>query len=229
MIWTGYYFYHVITWSGMFDIGIIPVHLAPFILLFPFKYKTEKSVWWCASLSFGLSLLQSNLITVSPIATITGIACGLQGRCLKQRRLYVGAVVLLHIGIWTIGWHMWPLPAQKWWLNLTTGAVLLTMAWRIRLMSALVVVIIGVLPVLKKIIFAVFAFLKKVFLLLFTYIKVFILTIYSFIKAVFLKIYFLIKAFLPQGPLGWGILLLAVGFAALIVGVAINWRQRQRK
>jgi hypothetical protein len=229
MIWTGYYFYHVITWFGMFNIGIIPAHLAPFILLFPFKYKTENSAWWCASLTFVLSLLQSNLMTVSPIAMITGIACGLQGRRLKQPRLYVGAVVLVHIGIWTIGWQMWPPPAQKWWLNLLTGAALLTMAWRMRLMSALIVVIIGVLPVLKKIIFTVFAFLKKVFLLLFSYIKVFILTIYAFFKAVFLKIYLLVKAFLPQGPLGWGILLLAVGFAALIIGVAINWRQRQRK
>ena len=207
MIWTGFYFYHVITWFGLFDIGPIPAHLAPFILLFPFLYKTEKSVWWCASLSFALTLLQPDLITVSPVALMTGIASGLQAQRLGQRRLYVGAVVLIHIAIWTIGWRMWPPPPQKWWLNLSTGAVLLTMAWRMQLTSALVVAILGLLPVLKKIIFAILSFLKTIFL-----------SIYSFLKA-----------FLPQGPLGWGILLLVVGFAALIIGVAINWSQRQRK
>ena len=206
MIWAGFYFYHIITWFGMFDITFALAPLVPFFLLVPFKFNTEESVWASGLGAFAFSLMQMDFFTFSPIMLMTGVAFGLQAWRMRQNRLYLGALVSLHIACWTIGWHTWPPPAQNWWLNLATGSILLLMAWRLRLTSALLIAILGILPVLKKVVIAIF----------------------SFIKAVILSIYSVLKSFLPQSLLGWGILLLAVGFMALIIGVAINWTQRQK-
>ena len=56
----------------------------------------------------------------------------------EAMRLYVGALSLLHLSIWTLGWHGEPWIEHQLWLDLSLTAILLVLGWRRRtLFSAL--------------------------------------------------------------------------------------------
>ena len=74
---------------------------------------------------------------VTPAAIIVGIFYVLKGGQDKRRRLYVGAVVSIYIGVWTLGWTGGAFPELNLWLNGTAIVVLLAMAWILRLPSAI--------------------------------------------------------------------------------------------
>jgi hypothetical protein len=176
------YFCHLFIWVKLFDIPFTFLHLVSLLLLFPLLSKKEQKIWAGSGIAFAFALF--NPSTVSLTALAVGLVFGWQGWHLQQKRLYVGAVLASYIAAWTLGWNRWPLPEFNLWLSLLTVAILIVMAWRLRLLIALLPLISSVYPAMK--------------------------VVHSL------------------NLLGKGILLLAIGFIALVVGVAFNWSQRSQ-
>lgn len=179
MIWAGFYLYHLAAWSIAFSITLTLPHFAPIVLLLPFLFGYEISVW-VGGLG-AIALASAEPFTVTPTAMVVSMVFVLHGWHGRRYRLFVGAVLAFYLAAWTVGWQSWPLPEPELWLNVATATVLLAIAWRLQLPSALLAVILTMLPLWKKL--------------------------------------------APRDTLGWGILLLALGFLTLIAGVAVYWTQ----
>jgi hypothetical protein len=67
----------------------------------------------------------------------------------QRPRLYVGTALAGYIAGWTIGWQRWPLPEFNQWLALVTALILIVIAWRFRLPTALLPLLLGLYPVMK--------------------------------------------------------------------------------
>ncbi|MBW2208009.1 MAG: hypothetical protein JRG79_13955, partial [Deltaproteobacteria bacterium] len=133
-MWAGFYLFHLLIWSAMFHIPFTAAQAAPFILLL-FLLKGEIWAWSAGAAIIALSATFPGFVT--PAAIIVGIFYVLKGGQDKRRRLYVGAVVSIYIGVWTLGWTGGALPELNLWLNGTAIVVLLAMAWGLRLPSAI--------------------------------------------------------------------------------------------
>jgi hypothetical protein len=179
-LWTGLYFCHLFIWIKLFDIPFTLLHFVSLLLLLPLLSKKEQKIWAGSGITLAFALF--NPSTVSLTALAVGLVLGWQGWHLQQKRLYVGAVLAGYIAAWTFGWNRWPLPEFNLWFSLLTAAILIVMAWRLRLPIALLPLISSIYPAMKVV--------------------------------------------NSLNLLGKGILLLAIGFIALIVGVAFNWSQR---
>lgn len=145
----GFYMYHLITWEHMYAIPFTAAQAAPFFL---FWFLPKKEIWaWVGSI---LIVALSSVVpaAVSPASVIVGIAFGLKARQSKQYRFYVGTIIYVYFSLWTIGWQGGSLPEPKLWLNLATTVILLVLAWRLRLVSALLVVALVMLPGVKGLI-----------------------------------------------------------------------------
>ena len=133
-MWAGFYLFHLLIWSAMFHIPFTTAQAAPFILVL-FLLKGE--IWaWSAGAAI-IALSAGFPMAVTPAAIIVGIFYALKGGQDKRRRLYVGAVVSMYIGVWTLGWTGVAFPELNLWLNGTAIVVLLGMAWGLRLPSAI--------------------------------------------------------------------------------------------
>jgi hypothetical protein len=179
MIWAGFYLYHLVAWSIPSSITLTLPHFAPIILLLPFCFENEISVW--ASGLGAIALTSAEPLTVTPTAMIVSMVFVLHGWHGRRYRLFVGAVLAIYLAAWTVGWQDWPLPEPELWLTVATATGLLAVAWRYQLPSGLLGMVLTMLPLWKKL--------------------------------------------APRDTLGWGILLLALGFLTLIVGVAVYWTQ----
>jgi hypothetical protein len=88
---------------------------------------------------------------VTPTAMVVSMILLLQGWHTGRHRLYIGAVLGFYLAAWTLGWQNWPLPEPKLWLNLATSSMLLLIAWRHQLPSALLALVGVMLPAWKNI------------------------------------------------------------------------------
>ncbi|MCP4350590.1 MAG: hypothetical protein GY795_34415 [Desulfobacterales bacterium] len=141
MIWAGLYFYHVAIWLKLFDITLTISHIIPFVLLPVFISDTENGVWKGCLAAIAVSLLNPPGFSVT--ALVVGIVFAIQAWRIREKRLYVGAVISLNVACWTIGWQNWPLPEMNLYLNLATAVILMLMGWRMRLYSAFLSVALG--------------------------------------------------------------------------------------
>lgn len=133
-MWTGFYLFHLLIWSAMFHIPFTAAQAAPFMLGL---FLLNEEVWaWSAGAAI-LALSATFPGAVTPVAIIVGIFFGLKGWHDKRRRLYIGAVFSIYIALWTLGWTGGALPELNLWLNGAAIAVLLAMAWMLRLPSAI--------------------------------------------------------------------------------------------
>jgi len=179
-MWAGFYLFHMLTWIEMFNVPFTLAQAAPFFL-FWFLAKHEGWVWIGGLVIITLTSVIPYAVT--PVAIFVAIAFGLKARETRRYRFFVGTVLFLYFACWTIGWEGKALPEANLWLNFIAAAILIVMAWRLRLPSAIFAAVLVMFP-----------------------------------GANFL---------IPHGPLQWGILILVIGFIALIVGVAINWSQKK--
>jgi len=189
MIWCGFYFYHLIVWDQLF--GVLPglVRFAPLAVIIPLFNKKESHTWIAGI--FAIAVAFGNPPAVAPTALGVGLFLSLMAQSRpRQQRLIVGAVSAFYIACQTIGWQHWPLPPLNLAVNLVTAAVLLLIAWRLRMRFALLPFLFGLMP--------------------------------AFIKYIPLIIRYL------KGLSGfeWGIILLFIGFLALVIGIAVNWSMR---
>jgi hypothetical protein len=133
-LWLGLYGAHLVAWSVLFDVELGLPHAAPFVLLLPFLARHETWAWIGA-----LGALASSAAsppTVSTTALMVALALGWLGRDTRRGRLWVGAVLAVYLAAWTAGWQGGPLPEPPLWLAVGTAAVLVVMAWRLRLLMA---------------------------------------------------------------------------------------------
>jgi hypothetical protein len=183
MIWAGFYLYHLTALLIPFSLAPTLVHAAPLFLLLPFASTREATVWVGCLGALGVALTEP--LTLAPTALVVALVLGWYGRRLQRHRLFVGAVMSVYLAVWTVGWQGWPWPEPIVWLNVLTAAALLLIAQRLRLPSALMAVVVVMLPGWRSLV--------------------------------------------PRETVDWGILLLAVGFLTLIVGVAVNWILHQQQ
>jgi hypothetical protein len=179
-IWAGFYLCHVLIWIKLFDITFTILHIVSGFLLAALVSKIEAGVWLGGFIALAVTLVDPSHVSLAALAV--GLVCCWKAWHLHRKRLYVGVVLAFYISVWTLGWQRWPLPEFNLWLSLVTAVILVVMAWRLRLRTALLPLILGLYPV--------------------------------------------VIVLRSLSVLGWGILLLAIGFIALIVGIMINWLQR---
>lgn len=143
VMWAGFYLFHLLTWEQMFSIALTEAHVAPFFL---FWFLSKREIFsWTGGLII-IALTSAVPPTVASTALLIGVAYGLKAREIRRYRLYVAMVVCVYIAIWTIGWQGGALPEPNLWLNFTIAVILLAMAWRWRLPSAFLAVIVVLLP-----------------------------------------------------------------------------------
>lgn len=215
---------HLLWWSSDFDLRPLPLLFAAATLLATRWMKTEAGVWIAVILALvGVAHLEP--VALCSAATMAALVLALRGwrpqpvtvsraasptaahpyrlppgsapetesyrpawHRPEARRLYLGALVLLWLALWSAGWQGGAWPAHRLWLDLPLSALLLLVAWRRRLYLALVplVMVNGHLALERGLVSA------------------------------------------PRSSLQWGVVVLASGFAALLVGLLVNWRARGR-
>jgi len=179
IIWFGWYFLHLFIWISLFSIRITPAHIAPLFLLGAVFAKHEAWIW----IFSGLSVATTTPPTMMFMAMMVGFTLAWKGFQISQKRLYIGAVLAGYLALWTYGWQHWPLPDINLALSLATAIILILMAWKLKLPSALLPLLAGVYPAMQGV--------------------------------------------QSLDFVGRGSILLALGFLALVTGVAFNWSQRK--
>ncbi len=135
-IWGGLFLLHLAAWTAIYDVPLTASHAVPFLLLATLRARREIGVW--AGVAAAMAVAGSAPATAAPAALLAAALFVLQARRLGQDRLYLGAVMALHLAIRTAGWQQGPPPEAGWALMLATAAALLLLAWRLRLPVALV-------------------------------------------------------------------------------------------
>ncbi|MDM8555452.1 hypothetical protein QUF75_12030 [Desulfococcaceae bacterium HSG7] len=149
MIWFGFYFYHLIVWNQLF--GVLPglVRFAPLAVVIPLFNKIESHTWIGGIVAITVSFWYPP--AVAPTALGVGLFLSLMTYSRsQQRRLIVGAVCAFYIACQTFGWQHWPLPPLNMAVNLVTVAVLLLIAWRLKMRCALLPLLFGLVPAIIK-------------------------------------------------------------------------------
>ncbi len=141
IIWGGFYLFHIISWIRFFDISINPANLAPVFAVMPFLSEKEEAGWLGMALVMVLSLGSP---TYFPFAALlcgmVFLLCGATGR---RPRMYVGAIVCLHLALRTLGWIEYPMPEPDQCLVVLTVVALVIVGWAYRLASAFLVATFG--------------------------------------------------------------------------------------
>ena len=141
IIWAGLYLFHTISWIRFFDIAINPANLAPIFAVLPFWSKEEAYSWVGLTLVMVFSLGNPSLFSMAALlCALIFYVCGAAGR---HPRLYVGAIICLHLALRTVGWQAFPLPDPSQWLVVVTGVSLIAVGWICRLVSPFLVVTYG--------------------------------------------------------------------------------------
>jgi hypothetical protein len=141
MIWGGFYLYHLVSWIRFFDIDINLANVAPIFIILPFITEDEGFTWAGCILTIIFSLSNPSLFWFA--ALLAGLAFCLKGWKNRQPRLYIGAILAIHISMLTVGWQNYPLPEPSLWFCVSTGIGLLVIGWIFRLISAFAIVLLG--------------------------------------------------------------------------------------
>ncbi len=145
LTWAGLYLAHAGAWVAQFDLRPDLRHVVPLLLLLPFLARSEPLVWASAAGAVAVGYLYP--LTAAPTAALVGLLFVLHAYHSKQARLHVGAILAFHLAAWTVGWQGGPLPEFVHALNLITAAVLLGLAWRVRLKVAVLAAALVLAPI----------------------------------------------------------------------------------
>ncbi len=135
-IWGGLFLLHLAAWTAIYGVPLTVSHAVPFLLLATLRARREIGVW--AGAAAAMAVAAAAPAAAAPAALLAAVLFVLQARRLGQDRLYLGAVMALHLAIRTAGWQQGPPPEAGWALMLATAAALLLLAWHLRLPAALV-------------------------------------------------------------------------------------------
>jgi hypothetical protein len=142
LIWGGLYLYHIISWIRIWDI-IIPVeHIAPIFVILPFITKEEGITWAGCILAITFSVSTPSVFWFT--ALMVGMVFYLKGWRNHQPRLYMGAILALHFSLSSIGGEGYSFSNPPLLLAVASGLGLLAIGWIYRLISAFLIVLVGV-------------------------------------------------------------------------------------
>ena len=141
IIWAGFYLFHSISWIRFFDIEITLANIAPIFAVLPFLSDNESYTWAGLALVLLFSLASPPVFFL--VATLCMLAFVWRAAGGRRPRLYVGAIVCLHLALLTPGWQAFPLPAPSQTLVVFTLASLLVIGWIYRLFTAFFVAVFG--------------------------------------------------------------------------------------
>ncbi len=142
LIWGGLYLYHIISWIGVFDIVIPLANVAPVFIILPFITEEESFTWGGCILAIILSVSTPSLFWFT--ALLAGMVFYLKGWQNHQPRLYIGAILALHFSISSFGGEGYSFSDPPLLLAVSTGFGLLAIGWIFRLISAFLIVLLGV-------------------------------------------------------------------------------------
>ncbi len=147
LIWGFFYFLHFMAWTAIFDVELSPLHVVPVVVMVAFLSQQEGRVW---AAGFGALIVTSMApYSVAPTALVVAVVLAVRASDMGRRRLYVGMVAALYVALWAAGWRGGSLPEPAWWLNLVALVVLVLMAWRLRLLAALLPLPLGFILLLR--------------------------------------------------------------------------------
>jgi hypothetical protein len=135
LFWALLYWTHVLAWCGIYDLALTPLCLAPAVVLVPFIVRGEWQTWIAAAIAMA--------VMWSSPAAFALLAAGLALKAHQHGlpRLYIAAVMAAYMA-----GPKWIAPAL--WISLATVGVLVLLAWRFRLRSALAAALIFAVPAL---------------------------------------------------------------------------------
>lgn len=129
---------HVIVSMQAFDVIPHPVHLIPLLALAPLRARDEARTWVYAALL--MLLMSAEQQTLLPCAALLAVIGTYKGHVLDRPRLYVGAVLCVHLVMGAYGYTgiRWKFVCIEPWMLATSIALLLALAARYRMPSAVV-------------------------------------------------------------------------------------------
>jgi hypothetical protein len=142
LIWGGLYLYHIISWISIWDIVIPLANVAPVFIIAPFIADEEGFTWagCILAITFSVSTLSHLWFT----ALLSGMVFYLKGWQNHQPRLYLGAILAIHVSLSAFGGESYMFSDPPLWLAVLTGLGLLAIGWTFRLISAFLIVLLGV-------------------------------------------------------------------------------------
>jgi hypothetical protein len=142
LIWGGLYLYHIISWIRLWDIVVPLAHIAPAFIILPFITEEEGFTWAGCILAITFSVATPSLFWFT--ALLVGVVFYLRGWLNHQPRLYLGAILALHLSISNYGGQDLSVFDPPLFLAVSTGLGLLAIGWIYRLISAFLIVLVGV-------------------------------------------------------------------------------------
>ena len=142
LIWGGLYLYHIISWIRIWDIVIPLAHVAPLFIITPFITDEEGFTWAGCTLAILFSVNTPSLFGLT--ALLAAMVFCLKGWQNQQPRLYMGALLALHFSLSSFGAESHSLSDPPLWLAVSTGLGLVAIGWIYRLISAFLIVLVGV-------------------------------------------------------------------------------------
>lgn len=137
--WAALYWVHVVGWCGIYDLSPSPLCFAPLVVLLPLAMPREQLVW--IVLAAALAIATQWPAEFSTVAALLALGAAVKAYRAGWPRVYVAATLTAYLG--AAGMQL-PPPA----LATAAAIVLLLIAWRFRLWSAVLAAVICVTPAL---------------------------------------------------------------------------------
>lgn len=139
LTWTGLYWTHVVTWCGIYELTLHPACFAPAILLLPLLARNQASAWILSTIALAVAWrLASHWPDIFVhVAVLLSLGLGIKAFQAGWPRLHVAAILAAYLAAAAHLAGGPPLAPPPLWLALVSAAVLLALAWRYRLGSAL--------------------------------------------------------------------------------------------
>lgn len=142
MIWCGFYLFHLISWIRLFDVPITLANVAPAFIVLAFVSKREDLTWVGCMMTVICSLADPSLFWIN--AMLAGSVFLFNGWKHWHPRLYLGAIMAMHVALVAFEWQGGPFPEPEPWVHVLTGICLIATGIGFRLFSAAVAAFIWV-------------------------------------------------------------------------------------
>ncbi|MBF0368656.1 MAG: hypothetical protein HQL52_04285 [Magnetococcales bacterium] len=196
-----FYFYHLwnhIIWIGPNHSGTVLSQMVPYFFAVGLRSSEEKGAWFVGVVALPLTFFSPSFVAPTALAVAGMFAWRAWRR--GEENGWVGTAFAGYFFLWSLGWSQGPppdLPPPLSFASFFLVASLIFLAWRLQLFFAKLLLFFGFVIAAKDLMF--------------------------FIQDLAIKL----AGVFPKTRLGWGMMLLGVGFLALLGGLWINWMARK--
>lgn len=132
-LWALMYWAHVLSWCGIYDLNLSPACFAPLLVLLPLLLRSETSVWIAIGMALGIASQWPGEFAAA--AALLALGAAIKAYRAEWPRLYVAAALAAYLAaVWYVAGGLQFPPPQ--WLTLCAACALALLAWRYRLVSA---------------------------------------------------------------------------------------------